>query len=109
MLPTLAYPAGQRPVFSASERSNDCDTQHIVLASGERIDPAVRPEGLEPDRGVEGAGAHLGALVGVGVVDAVVGAIFEYLEIFHNRQRRHSSIGMLTPIEFETQHHTRTA
>ena len=36
-------------------------------------------------------------------------AIFEYLEIFHNRQRRHSSIEMLTPIEFETQHHTRTA
>lgn len=28
-------------------------------------------------------------------------AIFEYLEIFHNRQRRHSSIGMHTPIEFE--------
>jgi putative transposase len=28
-------------------------------------------------------------------------AIFDYLEIFHNRQRRHSSIGMLTPIEFE--------
>jgi transposase InsO family protein len=29
-------------------------------------------------------------------------ALFEYLEIFHNRQRRHSSLGMLTPIEFET-------
>jgi hypothetical protein len=29
-------------------------------------------------------------------------AIFEYLEIFHNRQRRHSSLGMLSPIEFET-------
>jgi putative transposase len=28
-------------------------------------------------------------------------AIFEYIEIFHNRQRRHSSLGMLTPIEFE--------
>jgi putative transposase len=28
-------------------------------------------------------------------------AIFEYLEIFHNRQRRHSSLGMLTPLEFE--------
>ena len=28
-------------------------------------------------------------------------AIFEYLEIFHNRRRRHSSLGMLTPIEFE--------
>jgi hypothetical protein len=24
-------------------------------------------------------------------------AIFEYLEIFHNRQRRHSALGMLTP------------
>ena len=29
-------------------------------------------------------------------------ALFEYLEIFHNRQRRHSSLGMLTPFEFET-------
>ena len=28
-------------------------------------------------------------------------ALFEYLEIFHNRQRRHSSLGMLTPSEFE--------
>ena len=27
-------------------------------------------------------------------------AIFDYLEIFHNRQRRHS-LGMLTPIQFE--------
>jgi putative transposase len=26
----------------------------------------------------------------------LVSAIFEYLEIFHNRQRRHSSLGMLT-------------
>ncbi|MTK04449.1 IS3 family transposase [Micromonospora sp. CP22] len=31
-------------------------------------------------------------------------AIFEYLEIFHNRQRRHSSLGMLTPIEYEKLH-----
>lgn len=29
-------------------------------------------------------------------------AIFEYLEIFHNRRRRHSALGMLTPIEYET-------
>jgi putative transposase len=28
-------------------------------------------------------------------------AIFEYLEIFHNRQRRHTSLAMLTPIEYE--------
>ena len=31
-------------------------------------------------------------------------AIFEYLEIFHNRQRRHSALGMLTPIEYERLH-----
>jgi len=29
-------------------------------------------------------------------------AIFEYLEIFHNRQRRHSALKMRTPIEYET-------
>ncbi len=28
-------------------------------------------------------------------------ALFEYLEIFHNRQRRHSALGMRTPIEYE--------
>jgi Integrase core domain len=27
----------------------------------------------------------------------IANAIFEYLEIFHNRQRRHSALGMLTP------------
>ena len=33
-------------------------------------------------------------------------AIFEYLEIFHNGQRRHSAIGMITPIEYEILHQT---
>ncbi|WP_184778471.1 IS3 family transposase [Amycolatopsis jiangsuensis] len=28
-------------------------------------------------------------------------AIFEYLEIWHNRQRRHSSLGWLSPVEYE--------
>jgi putative transposase len=28
-------------------------------------------------------------------------AMFDYLEIFHNRRRRHSALGRLTPIEFE--------
>ena len=31
-------------------------------------------------------------------------AMFEYLEIFHNRQRRHSKLGYLTPIEYERMH-----
>lgn len=33
-------------------------------------------------------------------------AIFEYLEIWHNRRRRHSALGMLTPDEFEARHRT---
>ena len=28
-------------------------------------------------------------------------AIFEHLEIFHNRQRRHTALKMRTPIEYE--------
>ncbi|SDM62747.1 Integrase core domain-containing protein [Streptomyces sp. cf386] len=28
-------------------------------------------------------------------------ALFEYLEIFHNRQRRHSALGVLSPVEYE--------
>lgn len=28
-------------------------------------------------------------------------ALLEYLEIFHNRQRRHSALGMLSPVEYE--------
>jgi transposase InsO family protein len=30
-------------------------------------------------------------------------AIFDYLEIWHNRQRRHSRRSMLSPIQFEAQ------
>ena len=28
-------------------------------------------------------------------------AIFEYLEIFHNRQRRHTALGIRSPVEYE--------
>jgi putative transposase len=30
-------------------------------------------------------------------------AMFEYLEIWHNRHRRHSALGWLSPVEFEDQ------
>jgi putative transposase len=36
-------------------------------------------------------------------------AIFEYIEIFHNRRRRHSSLGIRTPIEYELLNTTRAA
>lgn len=36
-------------------------------------------------------------------------AIFEYLEIFHNRQRRHSALGMMSPVEYEQRNESQTA
>jgi len=32
-------------------------------------------------------------------------AVFEYIELFYNRQRRHSALGYLCPTEFEQRHH----
>ena len=31
-------------------------------------------------------------------------SIFEYLEVFYNRVRRHSSLGFRSPVEFERTH-----
>jgi transposase InsO family protein len=36
-------------------------------------------------------------------------AIFEDLEVFHDRQHRHSTLGMLSPIELETRQPTTVA
>ena len=32
-------------------------------------------------------------------------AVFEYIELFYNATRRHSTLGMLSPVEFERIHH----
>lgn len=31
-------------------------------------------------------------------------SIFEYIEVFYNRQRRHASLNYLTPVDYETKH-----
>ena len=36
-----------------------------------------------------------------GTREQAMGSIFEYIEVFYNRQRRHSSLGYLSPTEFE--------
>jgi transposase InsO family protein len=36
-------------------------------------------------------------------------AVFEYIELFYNRQRRHSALGYLCPSEFEQRHHVSVA
>jgi putative transposase len=42
--------------------------------------------------------------------DELANAIFEWIECWYNSERRHSSLGMLSPIAFETQYppHTST-
>jgi putative transposase len=36
--------------------------------------------------------------------EQLASAIFEWIECFYNPQRRHSSVGMLSPIDYETTH-----
>ena len=31
-------------------------------------------------------------------------ALFDYIEVFYNRKRRHSSLDYLSPLEYEQQH-----
>ena len=38
--------------------------------------------------------------------DEVRSSIFEYIEVFYNRRRRHSTLGMVSPVEFEQQQAT---
>ena len=34
-------------------------------------------------------------------------ALFDYIEVFYNRKRRHSSLGYLSPVDFEKQEEKR--
>ena len=34
-------------------------------------------------------------------VEALKAGVFEYIEIFYNRKRKHSAIGYLSPAEYE--------
>lgn len=45
--------------------------------------------------------ARMAAEVAGGLSSGLANTLSEYLEIFHNRRRRHSALGMLTPTEYE--------
>jgi putative transposase len=58
-----------------------------------------------------GRGAACDRCIGLRMLDRqswrtrieLANAIFEYLEIWHNRRRRHSALGWRSPLEFENQ------
>jgi transposase InsO family protein len=40
--------------------------------------------------------------------DKKLKGIFEYIEIFYNRKRRHSYLGLLSPMDFEYKYNQKT-
>ena len=36
-------------------------------------------------------------------IDHACSKVFDYIEVFYNRQRRHRSLGQLSPVEYEQQ------
>ena len=38
-------------------------------------------------------------------IDAAKASLFEYIEVFYNRIRRHSALGYVAPAEFECSKH----
>jgi transposase InsO family protein len=82
----------------------------------------VRSAGLAPSMGAVGSAydnAMVGSFWGRMQVELLnrrrwktrielAAAIHDYIELFHNTRRRHSSLAMLTPTEYEHLHHTTT-
>lgn len=89
----------------------DHGAQFTSWAFGERI----RSAGLMPSFGTVGDGLDNAMMesfwssMQIELLDRkkwntrieLANAMFEYIEIFYNRRRRHSGVGYLTPIEFE--------
>ena len=80
----------------------------VVDPDRARLD-AIRPLVAAGCRLVAGEAEALGAGADAAVicsptsrhVDQARAALFEYLEVFYNRVRLHSSLGFLSPVEYE--------
>lgn len=42
-------------------------------------------------------------------IDDAYSSVFEYIELFYNRVRRHSTIGYKSPVEYENDYYKKTA
>jgi transposase InsO family protein len=60
------------------------------------VSPDQKPESEQPDR-KQGAG-HKHSTTRIELSNAM----FDYIEVFYNRRRRHSRLGHVSPIEYES-------
>ena len=87
--------AASTPRASSAGCYGRAPRQAVALASGAVLGQRRRGELLRDAQG--------GAALPRRLADAVAAkrAIFEYVEVFYNRQRMHSSLGYLTPVAYE--------
>jgi NAD(P)-dependent dehydrogenase (short-subunit alcohol dehydrogenase family) len=77
-------------------------TAHLLSRPGADVIIAdILPQGQKVADAIESEGGRASFIHCDLARPELANAIFEYLEIFHNRQRRHSALGMLTPAEYE--------
>lgn len=109
----------RRPASDDTIMHSDHGTQYTSWAFGQRL----RAAGLLPSMGTIGdcydnsmMESFWGTLQ-LEVLDSrtwetrtdLANAIFEWIECWYNTERRHSSIGMLRPVEYEARHHDQTS
>lgn len=96
-------PLLQRRVSGQADATVDGGGGGNTPGAGERVTPRtcwVRTAGVAPAQAT---------WPGWSTPVELASVIFEYLEIFHNRQRHDMSLVLLTPVEFEAQHQPTTA
>ena len=76
--------------FEFKSKIHDRLLDQLDLSVLDRIDPSILKSELVHTRRFEGPRDTLSA-------------IFEYIEVFYNNQRRHSTLGYLSPAKFEQQ------
>jgi transposase InsO family protein len=103
--------ANRRPARDATVIHSDRGSQFTSWAFTQR----ARESGLLPSMGAVGSAydnaviESFWARMQTELLDRqrwktrleLANAMFDYLEIWHNRQRRHSALGWLTPVEYE--------
>ena len=106
-------PADARYGMSHRESPNQtscADTTRADIGQGHTAHPS-RPLGRPPPR--TRASPSITGPLHIGTTSRTIGDVatdvFDWIETWYNRRRRHTSLGMLSPLEYEAQHYDRIA